>query len=191
MQIGNQIQANRQRLGLTQDALAEKLYVSRQTISNWENDRHYPDIENLLLLSTLFGVSLDELVKGDVSMMKHQVFTRDTDRDVKLMLGFCLVGALAVGPSLFLPGHWAFLPPAVLFLLAFLASLRLERAKKQADVRTYQEILAFMAGEDVTTLRAQRNRWHETWQTAKIVLVFSLVGGLIALLASIPYVLWG
>lgn len=49
-----------------QEDLAEKVFVTRQTISNWENAKNYPDINSLVLLSQLFGVSLDILVKGDL-----------------------------------------------------------------------------------------------------------------------------
>lgn len=63
MNLGHQIKYYRQRDYLSQESLAEKLYVSRQTISNWENDKSYPDIHNLLMLSSLFDVSLDDLVK--------------------------------------------------------------------------------------------------------------------------------
>ena len=42
------------------------MFVSRQTISNWENNKSYPDIHNLLMMCNLFNVSLDDLVKGDV-----------------------------------------------------------------------------------------------------------------------------
>ena len=47
--------------------------MTRQTISNWENDRNYPDIRSLVLLSSVFGISLDILVKGDVQEMKEQI----------------------------------------------------------------------------------------------------------------------
>lgn len=59
MNLGKQISAHRKKMGLSQDNLAAKIYVSRQTISNWGTGRSYPDVENLLLLSTLFGTSLD------------------------------------------------------------------------------------------------------------------------------------
>ena len=59
MEIGNQIRKYRADLKLSQDDLAEKVYVTRQTISNWENNRNYPDIRSLVLLSNVFGVSLD------------------------------------------------------------------------------------------------------------------------------------
>lgn len=50
MNLGTQIKYFRQRDYLSQEDLAEKLYVSRQTISNWENDKSYPDVHNLLML---------------------------------------------------------------------------------------------------------------------------------------------
>ncbi|WP_236682924.1 MULTISPECIES: helix-turn-helix transcriptional regulator [unclassified Streptococcus] len=58
---------------ISQEQLAEKLYVSRQTISNWERGKTYPDINSLLIISVYFDVSLDYLIKGDVVIMKHQV----------------------------------------------------------------------------------------------------------------------
>lgn len=62
MELGKQIKKHRQGLNMSQDELADKIYVTRQTISNWENDKNYPDIKSLLLLSSLFDISLDNLV---------------------------------------------------------------------------------------------------------------------------------
>ena len=60
MELGNQIKKYRKERSLSQDALAEKVYVSRQTISNWENDKSYPDINSLMLLCDTFEISLDQ-----------------------------------------------------------------------------------------------------------------------------------
>ncbi len=73
MNLGYQIKYFRRRDQLSQEDLANKLYVSRQTISNWENDKSYPDVHNLLMLSSLFDVSLDDLVKGDVEIMEQKL----------------------------------------------------------------------------------------------------------------------
>ena len=54
MELGNQIKKYRNALSLSQDGLAEKVFVSRQTISNWENDKSYPDVNSLVLLSEVF-----------------------------------------------------------------------------------------------------------------------------------------
>ena len=71
MELSIQIKKYRIELHLSQEELAEKVYVTRQTISNWENEKSYPDIHSLLLLSSLFNVSLDQLIKGDIEKMKE------------------------------------------------------------------------------------------------------------------------
>ena len=72
MTLGNRLQRLRQRQWLSQDALAEKLGVSRQAVSKWERDEAVPEVEKLLRLSELYGVSLDELVKGDATQSAPQ-----------------------------------------------------------------------------------------------------------------------
>lgn len=66
MELGKQIKKHRQEARLSQKELANRIYVSRQTISNWENDKSYPDVNSLVLLSEIFQTSLDKLIKGDV-----------------------------------------------------------------------------------------------------------------------------
>lgn len=77
MELAGQIKKHRQALGISQEALAEKIYVSRQTISNWETGRTYPDVQSLLLLSVAFDISIDELIKGDVKTMEESVRKAD------------------------------------------------------------------------------------------------------------------
>jgi transcriptional regulator with XRE-family HTH domain len=87
MNLSKQIKRLREEAGFSQEELSEKIYVSRQTISNWENERSYPDIHNLLLLSVLFDVTLDELVKGDVETMKNVIKKDEMNRYSYIMLG--------------------------------------------------------------------------------------------------------
>ena len=77
MEIGKQIRKYRMEAKLSQDELADKVYVTRQTISNWENDRNYPEIRSLVLLGSVYGISLDILVKGDVQTMKEHINAED------------------------------------------------------------------------------------------------------------------
>lgn len=65
MTLGEKIKAGRKRIGITQEQLAEQLYVSRQAIQKWESDGGIPSIENLKAISQLFGVSIDSLVADD------------------------------------------------------------------------------------------------------------------------------
>lgn len=77
MEIGEQIKKYRTEMGLSQDRLAEKIFVSRQTISNWENNKNYPDVKSLLIAKLSFYVSLDMLVKGDLEKMKEEIKEED------------------------------------------------------------------------------------------------------------------
>ena len=62
--IGNRISKHRKEKGLTQEELAEKLGVSSQAVSKWENDQSCPDISLLPILCRIFGISTDELLTG-------------------------------------------------------------------------------------------------------------------------------
>ena len=65
MELGSQIKKHRNELSLSQEELAEKVYVSRQTISNWENDNILPSIEMLVKIADFFSVSTDYLLGLD------------------------------------------------------------------------------------------------------------------------------
>lgn len=71
MEIGKKLKSARLQKGFTQETAAEKIQVSRQTISNWENEKSYPDIVSVVHLSNLYEVSLDELLKEDKRMLEH------------------------------------------------------------------------------------------------------------------------
>ena len=71
MEIGKKLKDARMKSEYTQESVAEKINVSRQTISNWENEKSYPDIISVIELSNLYSISLDELLKGDEKMMEH------------------------------------------------------------------------------------------------------------------------
>lgn len=69
--VGQKLQLARNKQGLTQEQIAQQLQVSRQTISNWENNKSYPDIVSLITLSEHYQISLDQLLKGDKAMIEH------------------------------------------------------------------------------------------------------------------------
>lgn len=71
MEIGSKLKLARQERQLTQEVMAAFLGVSRQTISNWENNKSYPDIISLIKISDYYDMTLDELVKGDPQMVNH------------------------------------------------------------------------------------------------------------------------
>ena len=151
---------------MSQDDLAGRIFVSRQTISNWENDRTYPDVQNLLLLSNLFDVTIDQLIKGDLGTMK-QAFDKDV-RSMKIlnMILYGLAAGIFIVDGLVLYGvavakrEWPWLLSlmgllALLVLLGMIIGLE-ENIKRRNNIRTYREIKAFLAGEKVD--RSDRGR---------------------------------
>ena len=71
MKIGEQIRRLREHEKLSQEQLAQQLHVTRQAVYKWENDKGYPDIQNLMILSELFEITIDELIKGDRTFQKN------------------------------------------------------------------------------------------------------------------------
>ena len=70
MNIGKQIAAIRKEQQMTQEEFGKLFHVTRQTISNWENEKSYPDLETLVEMSNRFSVSLDHLLKEDFKMIR-------------------------------------------------------------------------------------------------------------------------
>jgi len=82
LELSGQLKKQRQSLGLTQQALADQLHVTRQTVSRWENGSTYPNLDTLVELSERLSISLDKLLKSDeipVVPIVHQI-----SRDVRL-----------------------------------------------------------------------------------------------------------
>ncbi len=73
---------------------AEKIDVSRQTISNWENEKSYPDIISVIALSDLYSVSLDELLKGDQKMAEHLEESTNVVKSNKKLTGAILLNII-------------------------------------------------------------------------------------------------
>lgn len=71
MKFGERLKAARKNEDLKQGEVAQKLHVLRQTISNWENDKAYPDINSLIKISDFYNLSLDTLLKEDQGMTEH------------------------------------------------------------------------------------------------------------------------
>lgn len=94
MEIGKKLKNARIEAGLTQEKAAEKIDVSRQTISNWENEKSYPDIISVIALSDLYSVSLDELLKGDQKMVEHLEESTNVVKSNKKLTGAILLNII-------------------------------------------------------------------------------------------------
>ena len=94
MEIGKKLKNARIEAGLTQEKAAEKINVSRQTISKWENEKSYPDIISVIALSDLYSVSLDELLKGDQKMAEHLEESTNVVKSNKKLTGAILLNII-------------------------------------------------------------------------------------------------
>lgn len=183
MEIGKQIKRRRTEMKLSQDELAEKVYVSRQTISNWENDKNYPDVKSLLLLSSLFDVTLDILVKGDLEEMKEKVRTEDAnqfkrDSTIFSILLICII-LLPVPLAHFFGfvgcGFWG-----VLAIVGIFYAIRVEKQKKRFDIQTYKEILAFSEGNHLVSIEKNQEYGKRPYQKFLLVLGVALITIIVA-----------
>ena len=102
MEIGTKLKNARNNANLTQEDIAEKIGVSRQTVSNWENNKSYPDIISVIRLSDIYGISLDTLLKEDENMIKHLdestniVKSKNRLRKLLPVLAYTVIWALCV-----------------------------------------------------------------------------------------------
>lgn len=167
MELGKQIRKYRKEQSLSQDELAEKVYVSRQTISNWENDKSYPDVNSLILLSEVFHTSIDNLIKGDVEVMKEQVKNEDRKEFEKISRIFSVLFLAMMITPIPLIHYLKYAGIAIWALLAVVTlyfSFIVEKKKKQFDIQTYREIIAFMEGEKLDEIAKAREEGKTPYQ---------------------------
>lgn len=100
MELGARLQELRKEKNMTQEELAEVLYVSRAAVSKWESGRGCPNLESLQGLARFFGVSVDALLTGEGALQPAQVSARQTSRRGDLIYGLLDCGTLLL---LFLP----------------------------------------------------------------------------------------
>lgn len=101
MSIGYNLKKAREKKNISQKEVARILNISRQSISKWENNRNLPDIDNLVRLSEIYEISIDELLKNDTLVdqsetVMHQVRKQMNNYEWLLLLILCVLLSLAV-----------------------------------------------------------------------------------------------
>ena len=182
MELQNQIKKYRTMTNMSQEELSQKVYVTRQTVSNWENGKSYPDIHSLLLLSSLFGISLDELVKGDIELMKKEICKTDMDLHNRYANVFSII---------FLGCFIAFVPIVkyfkiiglviwgLVYAIGFVFALKIRKIQKEYDVNTYKEIVAFSEGKMLDEIEKQHEKKKTPYQNVLKALLGATCGAVI------------
>ena len=184
MDVGERIKKYREKQNLSQDELALKIFVSRQTISNWETNKSYPDIKSLIMLSNIFNVSLDDLVKGDIEKMRKSVTQEEIKKFNKLGTIFTLeliVLVISAYPLFKLTKYIGVIIWGIVFGITFITAHKIEKMKKNNDIQTYKEIISFIDGKPLTHDEGEQERGKRIYQK----IFAAILSGIITLIVCI------
>lgn len=185
MEISNQIKLRRTAAGISQEELADLIFISRQTLSNWETGKTYPDINSLLRLSEVFHVSLDELVKGDIKAMQEQIKKEDIEIYRRETKHLKLAAVAALG-SFILSLFWDSMIANILYYAcnigAFLLLFRVCRLNERNDIQTYREIKAFLEGKRLDEMESAVEKAKRPYQIWLLILVLFALGAVSGIL---------
>ena len=180
MDIGLQIKKFREQQKISQEELALKIFVSRQTISNWETNKSCPDVKSLITLSNIFHVSLDDFIKEDIKEMREIVEKVTIKKFHVISVVFLIeliVVAVSAYPLFSIKGNIGIVIWLCLFAITLYTASKIEKFKKSYDIQTYKEILAFIEGKQLTHDETQQEIGKRNYQK----IIFAFIAGAIAL----------
>lgn len=181
MEFNEKLQELRKQKGMTQEELAESLYVSRTAISKWESGRGYPSIDSLKTIARFFGVTVDELLSGDEWLTIAEEDTKQKEKHFRdLVFGLLDCG---IAMFFFLP----FFGQTVDGLLQEVSLLSLSEIAPYLRTAYFVVVIGIILW-GVLTLALQ-NCHHPFWVKSKtpVSLVFNTVGALLFIMSSQPY----
>ncbi|WP_334427130.1 MULTISPECIES: helix-turn-helix transcriptional regulator [unclassified Levilactobacillus] len=160
---------------LTQAALADQLYVSRQTISNWETGKTYPDIKSLLLLASLYHVTINELVQEDLTTM-HQ---RTSNFHLKPLISVAIACLIAVY-GLFIGLRWLPMIPTIMAIstvttIGLASTGYLLYLSQRLQLKTFRQINAYLHHQSAPITKPERK--YRTVTLVLSALIGLAIGG--------------
>ena len=181
MEFNEKLQELRKQKGMTQEELAESLYVSRTAISKWESGRGYPNIDSLKVIARFFGVTIDELLSGDELLTIAEEDTKQKEKHLR-DLAFGLLDC-SIAMFFFLP----FFGQTVDGILQEVSLLSLNEIAPYLRTAYFVVVIGIIIW-GVLTLALQNCR-RSFWvrNKSKITLVLNTVGALLFIIGSQPY----
>ena len=181
MEFNEKLQELRKQRGLTQEELAEVLFVSRTAVSKWESGRGYPNIDSLKAIARFFGVSVDALLSGEELLSISEAESKKKENHFRdLVFGFLDIGAALL---VFLP----FFGQNAEDMILSVSLLRLR------DIAPYLRIGYYIAVTGIITIGiltlAFQNSEQAFWvhNKHKISLIFNTAGVLLFIISQQPY----
>jgi len=181
MELNEKLQELRKQKGLTQEELAEILYVSRTAVSKWESGRGYPNLESLKAIARFFGVTIDELLSGEELLTLAEADTQNKEKYFRDLL----FGLLDCGVAMFF-----FLPffgqrgEGVVQEVSLLSLVEIAPYLRAAYVSVVIGIVA-LGVLTLTLQNLQRSFWLKVKTKASLIL--NAVGVLLFMIGSQPY----
>ena len=181
MEFNKKLQELRKHKGITQEELAESLYVSRTAISKWESGRGYPNIDSLKIIARFFGVTIDELLSGDELLTIAEEDTKQKEKHFRDLVFGLLDCSIAM--FFFLP----FFGQTVDGILQEVSLLSLNEIAPYLRTAYFVVVIGIIIW-GVLTLALQNCR-QTFWvrNKSKITLVLNTVGALLFIISSQPY----
>ncbi|MCI9280472.1 MAG: helix-turn-helix transcriptional regulator [Bacilli bacterium] len=178
MNVGARIKKHREKQNISQDELALKVFVSRQTISNWETNKSYPDIKSLTMLSNIFHVTLDDFIKRDIKEMKR-IVSKEKIEKFNIMsyifLAEMLIVMFSAYPLFSLDGYIGVIIWALFFVITFITATIIEKFKKNNDIQTYKEIITFMENKSLSYEEVQQEIGKRNYQKILLAILAGLI----------------
>jgi transcriptional regulator with XRE-family HTH domain len=181
MEFYEKLQELRKKKGLTQEELAQSLYVSRTAVSKWESGRGYPNIDSLKAIAKFFGVTIDELLSGDELLTIAEEDTKHKEKR------FCdlVFGLLDCSTAMFF--FLPFFGQKVNAIVQEVSLLSLTEIASYLRVAYFVVVMGIVASGILTL--ALQNCQEAFWvkNKSKISLTFNGVGTLLFIISSQPY----
>ncbi len=178
MNVGARIKKYREKQNVSQEELALKVFVSRQTISNWETNKSYPDIKSLTMLSSIFHVTLDDFIKGDIEEMK-KIVSKEKLEKFNIMSYIFLVEMLilmfSAYPLFSIDGYIGVIIWILLFVITLVTATIIEKFKKNNDIQTYKEIIVFMENKSLSYEEVQQEIGKRNYQKILLAILTGLI----------------
>ena len=181
MEFNEKLQELRKQRGLTQEELAEKLYVSRTAISKWESGRGYPNIDSLKAIAKFFSVTVDELLSTDeILTIAEEDNKRKETHFRDLMYGLL---DLSIAMLLFLP----FFAEKIDGIIQSASLIALDGVQAYSKI-AYFSVVILMIIMGILTLALQNCQWV-AWVKSKtmISLILGAIAVLVFIISSQPY----
>ena len=181
MEFNEKLQELRKQKGLTQEELAEILFVSRTAISKWESGRGYPNIDSLKAISKFFGVTIDELLSGDELLTIAEEDTKQKEKHFFDLVFGMLDCSIAM--YFFLP-FFGQKTNAIIQEVPLLSLTEIAPYLKT----TYFVVVIGIIASGILTLALQ-NCYHTFWvkNKSKMSLALNAVGAFLFIISSQPY----